>query len=232
MKITQAKLKNKNKLTKDVYELTYELDLKKWDDLWDKAWQFFMFNLNPKLKRAYSIAWKIDYKTYFFIIKRISEWAGSPLICDASIWDSIEFMGPLWHFILKNNDPVLFIGTWAWFAPLYYQILDLLNNQKSTEKIHFIFWVRNIEDIFYNDILDDLQKKYPNFTYKIYLSRWTQENKKEWFWIGYVTQFITQENINKFTNFNICGSPAMVWDVREKLDKLWVKKENINFEQF
>lgn len=232
MKIIQAKLKDKNKLTHDVYELTYELDLKEWDDLWDKAWQFFMFNLNPKLKRAYSIAWKINYKTYFFVIKRIPEWAGSPLICDANPWDSIEFMWALWHFTLRGNEPILFIWTWTWFAPLYYQILDLLDSQKSTQKIHFIFWVREFKDVFYRDILDKLALDNSNFTYKIYLSRWTEDDKKEWFWTWYVTNFIIKENISDFINFSMCGSPAMVWEVRKKLDELWVNKDKIFFEQF
>jgi NAD(P)H-flavin reductase len=49
---------------------------------------------------------------------------------------------------------------------------------------------------------------------------------------GYVTDWITPESIVPYSEFYICGSPAMVKGAREKLDTLGIAKEQIFWEQF
>lgn len=47
-----------------------------------------------------------------------------------------------------------------------------------------------------------------------------------------MTDWITSENISKYEEFYICGSPAMVKGAREKLEELGIEKEKIFFEQY
>ena len=49
---------------------------------------------------------------------------------------------------------------------------------------------------------------------------------------GYVTDWITLENITRYEEFYICGSPVMVKSAREKLEALGIAKEDIFWEQF
>lgn len=218
------KLLKTNKLTHDVYELIF-----KSEELIDVLpGQFITFILPSWLRRAYSVSYT-DWNNFEFIIKRLEQWRwGSKEICDLQIWTELAYIWPVGHFVLKeDNKPKLFIWTWTWFAPLYFQIKSALENNISA-KIHFIFWVRFLEDVFYEEILKNFTNKYSNFTYWLYLSREDSENYYRW----YVTDYFSIENISNYEEFYICGSPQMVIDARNKLENLRINKENIYFEQY
>jgi NAD(P)H-flavin reductase len=94
--------------------------------------------------------------------------------------------------------------------------------------VSFIFWVRSIEDIFYVEDIEQFASRFSYFEYKHFLSR----DEKEWYQKWYVTDWITSENVEKYSEFYICGSPVMVKDARAKLEWLGIPKESIFFEQF
>lgn len=219
MKLTQIK-----KLTHDVYELVFKSEEK----VESIPGQFITFILPSWLRRAYSIS-SADWYNFEFIIKRLEQWRWwSKEICDLQIWMELSYIWPIGHFVLKENSKTkLFIWTWTWFVPLYSQIKSAFEN-KLKQKMHFIFWVRHLEDIFYEDILFQFTKEYSNFSYWLYLSR--EDNKNYYKW--YVTDYLIKENISNYEEFYICGSPKMVDDARNKLEILWISKENIFFEQY
>lgn len=212
------------KLTHDVYELIFKSD----ELINVLPGQFITFILPSWLRRAYSVSYT-DWHNFEFIIKRLEEWRWwSKEICDLPLWTELSYIWPVWNFILKNNDKSkLFIWTWTWFAPLYFQIKSALVNN-ITSKIHFIFWVRFLEDVFYEDILWEFKREYSNFTFELYLSREDRENYKKW----YVTDYFLVDNILNYKEFYICWSPQMVVDARNKLEDLWMSKDNIYFEQY
>ena len=103
----------------------------------------------------------------------------------------------------------------------------------TQSSLAFIFGVRSFIDAFYEDEIQNLEKHFENFEYYQYFSRESEfqkseHNKQQ----GYVTDWITQENISKYEEFYLCGSPAMVKWGREKLEALGIQKENIFWEQF
>ena len=49
---------------------------------------------------------------------------------------------------------------------------------------------------------------------------------------GYVTDWITPENIIPYEEFYICGSPSMVESARNKLGELGIIKKQIFWEQY
>ena len=219
-------LLDKEKLTDDVFDLKFKVS----SDVEVTPWQFCTFVLKSetgkKMRRAYSIANKVE-NVLSFIIKRLENWTGwSKKICDVEIWDTIDWIYPLWTFVLQNEDkPKLFIWTGTGFAPLYFQILESLKRWDK-QKIMFVFWVRNLSDVFYKEVLDQIRESYPNFEYSIFLSR----DEKDWFQNWYVTDYLNIENTLDFEEFYICWSPAMVIDAKDRLTKIW--KSNIFSEEY
>jgi len=206
------KLIQKNKLTHDVYELVFTTS----ESIEVEPGQYTLFMLpKSKLRRAYSIGYT-DGQTFTHIIKQLDGGVGSTEICSLEIGEEIMGMVPLGHFVLKTNrTPKLFVGTGTGFAPLYFQIRAMMDTDIQTPLL-FVFGVRNVSDIFYIDELNRIKKEYPLFDYRIYLS---QEEALETTH-GWVTDFLTAENIALYGEFYLCGSPAMVKDARRKFEEL------------
>lgn len=132
------------------------------------------------------------------------------------------------HFTLRETDvPKCFIGTGTGFAPLYYQLLESAKLGYRA-KMAFVFGVREKRDVFYVEESQRLGESFPDFVSLRYLSR----SEEPGFERGYVTDFVTAENIAGYREFYLCGSPAMVKDARAKLAELGVPKENVFFEQY
>lgn len=232
---TQFTLTDKKQLTHDVYELTYSCP--SMIDEYPKHGQYVMFQLAPGLNRAYSIA-SFVWATFTLIIKRIAEWRGSPLICDAEVGTTFSGILPLGHFVLQDNTRTkCFIGTGTGFAPVYCQALGHSLREEKAQKIAFVFWVRWLEDSFYEEEILKLGKSFENFEYIQYFSRVSDFLAKDklgnmayesW----YVTDSITPERVAEYEEYYLCGSPAMVKSAREKLEALGVAKEDIFWEQF
>jgi len=236
--IQQFKLIEKINLTHNVFEMVF-----KWEKELDmKPGQFITFLLDWWLGgRAYSIL-RLEWKKIILIIKKreLNEWwrGWSKVICELNVWDELKWVWPAGHFsIKKTNDNKLFIWTGTWLVPLYNMIVSELEKNKDY-KIKLLFWVRNKEDIFYMNELNQLKEKYPNFEYHMYISRvkdlhefkleYTKNIINSW----YTTNYLTEENIKKFNEVYICWAPTMIESVIDKLNKLDFNKENIFFEKY
>ena len=237
---TQFTLTAKKQLTHDVYELVYSCP-----DMireYPKHGQYVMFQLAPGLNRAYSIASfsvPANTPTFTLIIKRIPDGRGSPIICDAEVGTIFSGMLPLGHFVLQdNNRTKCFIGTGTGFAPVYCQALWHSMRDEKTARIAFVFWVRNLDDSFYEQEILQLWESFENFEYTQYFSRVSDfptippSNYSTIQLSGYVTDWITPERVCEYEEYYLCGSPAMVKSAREKLEALGIAKEDIFWEQF
>ncbi len=224
MKKTTFTLIRKKELTHDVFELEYSCS-----DLMTElplAGQYVMFQLTPWLNRSYSFA-SYTQTTFTLIIKKIPLGKGSPMICDASLWDVFSGILPLGHFVLKSHEASrCFIGTGTGFAPLYAMILEL-DKAGIPWKNTFLYGVREERDGFYTEEMIKLEATF-GLDFELFFSRDEKSYARKW----YVTDWITPENIWKFEEFYICGSPEMVKSARERLESLGIKKESIFFEQY
>lgn len=230
---TTITLVAKKQLTPDVFELTYSCpDMIKEPP---KAGQYVMFQLAPGLNRAYSIA-IIRETDFTLIIKRIAEGRWSPIICDAEVGTAFNAMIPLGHFTLRDTPrSKCFIWTGTGFAPVYCQMLATSISANKPNRAIFIFWVRHFEDYFYESEIETIGKNFSEFQYIQYYSReenfeHTSKNHESRKW--YVTDWITENNVGNYEEYYLCWSPAMVKSSREKLESLWIKKEDIFWEQF
>lgn len=232
------KLIEKKNLTDNVFEMIFESEY----EMVMKPGQFITFLIEKIWGRAYSIL-KLEWKIITLIIKKreISDWwrGWSKLICELNIWESLKWVWPAWHFLLKENqNNKLFIWTGTGLVPLYNMInYELKNNSKT--KIKFIFWVRQEEDIFYLDELRKLKLSNPNFDYRIYISRvkdlyqFKFEHSENIINSWYTTNYLTKDNIHKYDEVYICWAPTMIESTVEKLQKLNFKEnENIFYEKY
>lgn len=225
--IQQFKLTSKINLTSDVYEITFEWE----NELEIKPWQFITFLIDKIWWRAYSIL-KLDWKKVILIIKKweLDDWGRwwSKLICELNIWDSLRWVWPAWHFLLKeNNDNKLFICTGTWFVPLYNQIIWALESKQEWE-LKLLFWVRTEKDLFYIKELQELKENNPTFDYEIYLSR----EEVEWYNKWYTIEYLNKQNCDNFSEYYICWAPWMIESAIETLKKNWIDEENIYFEKY
>ncbi len=228
---------NKKNLTHNVYELVFKLE----KEINMLPWQFITFLIDWLWWRAYSIL-KIKSDKIILIIKKreISQWWRwwSKLICELKIWDKLKWVWPAGHFLLnENNNNKLFIWTWTWFVPLYNMIESLLENNNKN-KIELIFWIREEDDVFYLNELQNLKKKYSNFWFHLYISRVKDLHQfklnNPWIIINswYTTNFLTKQNIKDFSETYICWAPNMIESSIEKLKKLDFDEKNIYFEKY
>ncbi len=214
----------KRKLTNDLFEIVFET--KEWFDF--KSGQFITFLLPYIWWRAYSIL-EVRENKLKLIIKRLENWRWwSKFICDSIIWDNIKWVWPAWHFTLReNNKNKLFIWTWTWFVPLFNQINKSIFLNLDC-KLKLLFWLRNDEDIFYENELIELKKNYKNFDFEYYISK--EHDLIHNFWR--VTDFLTKNNIAEFEEFYICWNPYMIEDSIKILENLWIEKNHIYTEKF
>lgn len=92
--------------------------------------------------------------------------------------------------------------------------------------------MRNREDQFYFEELSALKTSLVNLTIIPYVSRGEVEDIFPGTCFGRVTQYLASYPINLDREYYLCGSPAMVKEVRETLSKAGVESEKIKFEQF
>lgn len=224
--ISNYTLQKKIKLTHDVFELHYKKE--DGEKIKPKHGQFITFLVPIIGGRAYSIL-ESDGENYTLIIKRLENGrGGSKAICDMSIWETLKWVGPAWHFLLRETTKnKLFIGTGTGFVPLFNQILWAIE-AKINCKLHFIFWLRGKIDVFYIEKLEALQKEYNNFTFDIYFS----QDSEIGFHHGRNTEYITEENIKHFEEFYICWAPAMMDEAITRLSNLNITKQQIFTEKY
>ncbi len=235
--IQNFKIIHKKELAPKIYEIVFESE----KSFSFKSWQFITFLLEKIWWRAYSIL-KQEDKEITLIIKKWEKedwWKWwSKYICERNIWDSLKWVWPAGHFLLReNNENKLFIWTWTWFVPLYNMILWALEKNLDCN-LFLTFWVRKREDLFYLEELKKLKKENSNFDFAIYISRekdlldFELEHSDIEIYSWYTTNYLTPYNIKDCEEIYICWAPAMIKSTQIKLDKIWFDKEKIYFEKY
>lgn len=228
MQTKTCKLIKKEILCDDIYELFYECDHPEQM----LPWQFITLRIPEVRARSYSICELKDSYHFSLIVKKWTKkqggrW-GSFALCEANIWQTYTYFGPLGHFVLsdciKNR---LFIGTGTGLVPLYNQIISWLQRWEK-ENYTLFFGTRYKKDIFYEEKLSKLSHIYTQFQYSISLSRENSVTHKQW----YVTALLDENTIIKYDEFYICWDPKMIASVQELLQKQGISPESIFFEKY
>lgn len=227
-----AKLMEKNQFTQDVIEIVFETT----ETFNFEAGQFVTIKIEDKTPpcfRAYSISIcpEENGRNFATCFKVIEGGRGSNWLNALKIGDTINFIGPSGKFTFKNPDKnAFFIATGTGITPFNSMIEDQLK-KGGKSKIHLLFGLRHIKNIFYKNFYDNLAKQYDNFSYTITLSQPENEN-----WqgsVGRVTAVLEKSDLDtKNTDYYICGLKAMIDEVVGILKKKGLPDETINFEKY
>jgi len=222
----QIRLEQTQELTRKVYKFSFSIveDL----EFEFQAGQFISIVVAENVKRYYSIASVPGEKFLELIVGTSPGGPGSIFFEKIKVGDVVDVLGPLGKFVYQSSGAALFIATGTGIAPFASIIKDELKkgNQK---KIELLFGVRHQQDIFLKDELDELEGKYPNFTYNLTLSRPDESWKgKE----GRVTAHdgIILHSIDR--DFYICGLKEMIEDVKAMLIGAGVDEKRIFVEMY
>lgn len=226
---------------------------KKFKEDWDKLNMWGLKMVNPENSfKAYSMA---NHPAEGNIIKlnvRIATppWDSkkdrfkkvNPGICSTYIFsrkpgDKVSVSGPFGEFFIKESDKeMVYIGGGAGMAPLRSHIFHLFHTLKTKRKVSYWYGARAKREIFYESDFREIEKKFPNFSFKVALSEPLPADK----WNGY-TGFIHQVVLDNYLSkhhepeeieYYLCGPPLMNDAVLKMLDELGVPEENIDLDDF
>jgi phenol hydroxylase P5 protein len=131
---------------------------------------------------------------------------------NVKVGDRRKITGPFGRFIVKKSvkKPSIFFAGGSGLASPISMIRDLLETDGSTEPITLFYGARNQDELYHNDILQDLASKHENFTYVPVLSDKDLEN-----WegkTGFLNDVATQMYDGKFAGNKayLCGPPIMI----------------------
>ena len=131
---------------------------------------------------------------------------------------------------------MVFIGGGVGMAPLRAIIFDQLERVGTTRKISFWYGVRSLVDLFYREEFDELQQRYPNFSWNPALSDPAPDDS----WQG-ATGFIHDVVLERYLKghprpddceYYLCGPPLMIKAVLAMLDDLGVDPKDIHNDDF
>lgn len=222
-----AKIMTREFLTKDIMRFTFSVP----QNFTFEAGQFVNIKceLNGEIKwKAYSIVNPPSHGDMIeLIIKIMPDGFASEVFKNSAPGQRFEIKGPFGIFMLNKdttNDEHIFLGTGTGVAPLYSIIKEYLPIYPK-KRFSLLFGVKTQHDIYLNTQFDILQKKFPNFSYSIVLSRENWDGKT-----GHVQDHLPEDVSNK--SFYICGLKEFVFETESLLLKKGVAKENIRKERY
>jgi Na+-transporting NADH:ubiquinone oxidoreductase subunit F len=151
--------------------------------------------------------------------------------------DPVTVSGPFGDFLACDTDrEMIFVGGGAGMAPLRSIILDQLERIGTSRKISFWYGARSLQEAFYVEEFDRLEREYDNFGWHLALSAPLAEDR----WTGH-TGFIHQVLFDEYlarhpapesAEYYLCGPPAMVQACRKTLFDIGVDPQDVMFDDF
>jgi NAD(P)H-flavin reductase/ferredoxin len=197
--------------------------------------QYVIFQIPAErevVRRSYSISTTPSDERHFEIcVRAVAGGHGSNYVHRLRTGQKIRFEGPMGDFTLRDNDrDILMVATGTGISPIKAMLLHLLE-QRSNRKVHLLFGVRAVQDIFYTDFLRGLEAQHPSFRHQLVLSapdptRWAGRR-------GRVTDVVREGSFDAArTEAYLCGSKGMVAEVEAILRGKGISAEHIHHENF
>lgn len=216
------------------------LRLKVPGDFTFKAGQYVIFKIQEDKLNSYSICSLPGGETFEVLVdvSPVSQLPpageGSRYIDRLMVGDKVVFAGPFGKFTLQSDEAEvsLFVATGSGISSLMPMVQELLITAKKKVVLFWGFRLR--ENIIWEEDLEDLKKKYPNFSYEIVLSAANEG------WVGkrghvteWVSEWLERSNIptGKVSAY-LCGNGAMIREVSERLLSLGVPKGRVCWEKY
>jgi NAD(P)H-flavin reductase len=173
------------------------------------AGQTVMIYISPGINRSMSIASSPNNQQELTICWDVSPMGpGAHWLLDRNVGDEVKFMAPLGVFTYRfdNQRPAVFMATGTGIAP-FRSFLDTYLATSSMSQIKLFWGLREEQDIFWKDLLDQYQASHQNFNYYISLS----QAKSQWTGLqGHITEHVLEHEVHTDWDYYLCGSGAMV----------------------
>lgn len=202
--------------------------------LYYHAGQFINLLRDDGLLRSYSLASVPFVDVHLEIhVKRIPNGQMSNWILDQlQEGDELEFQGAIGDCYYRSGNEqqnILLVGTGTGLAPLIGIIRDALMSGHKGE-IYLYHGSRFQDNVYFRDTLQALAEQYENFHFILCVSN---EPVNADFVHGRASE-VALSHHNNLTGWQVflCGLPAMVYSMREKVRLLGVKKDNIFSDPF
>lgn len=196
------------------------------------------------LRRAYSIASSPETPEIELCVKLVEGGPGTNYLVKLKEGEEIEAQAPFGHFVLDHdqNLPVLFIGTGTGIAPHRSMVMSKAWQPKA--EVAFLLGVRDEKDILYPEMFPEFIGKgmKSHAAETNILHKWKHSrvciSRPSGPWTGFkgrVTDYMKTEmtdfDFGK-AHYYLCGSGAMLTEVKDWLTAKGVTKEQIHFEKY
>ncbi|WP_347456888.1 phenol 2-monooxygenase domain-containing protein [Acinetobacter thermotolerans] len=153
---------------------------------------------------------------------------------DLEVGQVLKFSGPLGRFFTRHSDPnpVIFIAGGSGLSSPKSMILELLENG-DRRQITLFQGARNLSELYYQELFEDLTRQYPNFRYFPVLS--DEPDSSEWQGArGFVHEEAVRVYDNDFRNHKayLCGPPPMIEAAIRSLMRGRLFERDIHLEKF
>ncbi len=199
-----------------------------------KAGQFVSMVVDENnTHRAYSIMSDPDIKHGIEILLDVSpDGKGVNYLLDLDFGEQVEFMAPMGRFVIEEDNgeqALALVGTGSGVAPLHSMIIDQLKNKEDQRPITLYWGQRYEKHMIWGDKFGRLSEQYPNFDFHPVLSR----PADEWpLCSGHVTDCLKVHDLLTDAGYYLCGSKAMIKDVKQVLVERGVDQKKIHNERF
>lgn len=230
VKILKTKVSSREDIAHQVHKI--RINFAEGESLDFQPGQFVNILVAPATRRSYSIASSpADTNGIDLIADSIIGGPGSIFFANAREGDDVEVLGPLGHFVYKEEqNPAYFFATGTGVVPFISMISYALETLQTKRQIRMFLGFRHEQDIFYREFFENLSEKYPNFELVMSLS----QPADDWQGLrGRITEHYLEyaKQTQDFSGY-ICGSRTMIDEVVLNLTNLGVAKENIHYEQY
>jgi Na+-transporting NADH:ubiquinone oxidoreductase subunit F len=146
--------------------------------------------------------------------------------------DEVLMNGPYGEFFLRPTDTrIVFVAGGSGFAPFKAMLLEQ-GDEINRRGARFFFGARAVKDLFYTDMMKDIEKKLPNFKFLPALSQPDPDDKWEGEQ-GLITEVLDRHIEDAAnTEFYLCGSPGMIDACLKVMHSKGAKDDVIFYDKF
>ena len=191
-------------------------------------------DVDESVYRAYSLAsTEYDNNAVEFIIRLVPEG-----ICTTWVHkflkegDEVTLNGPHGEFFLRDGDsPIIMIAGGSGFAP-FKGMLNKMAQDQNPRPIRFFFGANTMDDLYHQELMDDLETRMVDFKFIPALSRPKPENN----WqgqSGMITEVVDRlaDNASDCQAY-LCGSPGLIDACIKVLTQKGLPEQNIFYDKF
>lgn len=170
-------------------------------------------------------------------VKTIGAGTGSSYVFHLKPNDKVTLTGPYGDFLIKETErEMVYLGGGAGMAPIRSHVSHLFETRETKRKVSFWYGARSLNDLFYDDYFNRLEKDNSNFDFHVALS--APDEQDNWNGeVGFIHHYLFENYLKNHPRLNaiefyLCGPPAMIKASLQMLKEIGVSDELIAFDEF